>query len=141
MSGRVKKRIAILVICAVIAAGMMAVAASLNMSGETVMRWFGAAYDSLSSMVLYVLFSAILSFPVQILVKAFPRALLMLHRISMKRAKLLLLLLDTAALFLTMLLVDRLMSTVAVGYVVILLIALVMSVLSLDDLEGWEEIG
>ena len=40
-----------------------------------------------------------------------------------------------------MLLVDRLMSTVAVGYVVILLIALVMSVLSLDDLEGWEKIG
>ena len=52
MSGKVKKRIAILIGCAVLAAGMMAVAASLDMPGETVMRWFGAAYDSLSTMVL-----------------------------------------------------------------------------------------
>ena len=38
MSGKVKKRIAILIGCAVLAAGMMAVAASLDMPGETVMR-------------------------------------------------------------------------------------------------------
>lgn len=139
MGGKIKIRVVILIACAVIAAGMMAVAASLDMPGETVMRWFGASYESLSSMVLYVLFSAALGFPVQILVKAFPRALLMLHRISMKRAKVLLVILDTAALFLIMLLVDALMSTVAVGYVVILLIALVMAVLSMDDLEGWEK--
>ena len=56
MSGKVKKRIAILIGCAVLAAGMMAVAASMDMPGETVMRWFGAAYDSLSTMVLFVLF-------------------------------------------------------------------------------------
>ena len=54
-------------------------------------------------------------------------------------AKALLVVLDTAALFLTMALVDRLMSTVLVGYVILLLIALVMAVLSMDDLEGWED--
>ena len=139
MSGKVKKRIAILIVCAVLAAGMMAVAASLDLPGETVMRWFGASYDSLSTMILFVLFCGALGFPVQILVKALPRALLMLHRISMRRAKALLVVLDTAALFLTMALVDRLMSTVLVGYVILLLIALVMAVLSMDDLEGWED--
>lgn len=139
MSGKVKKRIAILAGCAVLAAGMMAVAASLGMPGETVMRWFGAAYDSLSTMVLFVLFCGLLGFPVQILVKAFPRALLMLHRISMGKAKALLVVLDTAALFLVMVLVDRLMSTVLVGYVILLLVSLVMAVLSMDDLEGWED--
>lgn len=139
MSGRVKKRIAILAGCAVLAAGMMAVAASLDMPGETVMRWFGAAYDSLSTMILFVLFCGALGFPVQILVKALPRALLMLHRISMGKAKVLLVVLDTAALFLVMALVDRLMSTVLVGYVILLLVALVMAVLSMDDLEGWED--
>ena len=56
----------------------------------------------------------------------------------MRRAKVLLVVLDTAALFLTMLLVDWLMSTVLVGYVILLLVALVMAVLSMDDLEGWE---
>jgi hypothetical protein len=139
MGGKVKKRIVILIVCAVLAAGMMAVAASLDLPGETVMRWFGASYDSLSTMILFVLFCGALGFPVQILVKALPRALLMLHRISMGRAKALLVVLDTAALFLTMALVDRLMSTVLVGYVILLLIALVMAVLSMDDLEGWED--
>ena len=85
-----------------------------------------------------MIFCGALGFPVQILVKALPRALLMLHRISMRRAKVLLVVLDTAALFLTMLLVDWLMSTVLVGYVILLLVALVMAVLSMDDLEGWE---
>lgn len=139
MGGKVKKRIVILIVCAVLAAGMMAVAASLDLPGETVMRWFGASYDSLSTMILFVLFCGALGFPVQILVKALPRALLMLHRISMGRAKALLVVLDTAVLFLTMALVDRLMSTVLVGYVILLLIALVMAVLSMDDLEGWED--
>ena len=139
MGGKVKKRIVILIVCAVLAAGMMAVAASLDLPGETVMRWFGASYDSMSTMILFVLFCGALGFPVQILVKALPRALLMLHRISMGRAKALLVVLDTAALFLTMALVDRLMSTVLVGYVILLLIALVMAVLSMDDLEGWED--
>lgn len=138
MGEKMKKRIAILVGCAVFAAGMMAVAASLGMPGETVMRWFGATYEALSSMVLYVLFCGVLGFPMQILVKALPRALLMLHRISMRRAKALLLVLDTAALFLVMLLVDFLMDTVLMGYVIIFLIALVMAILSMDDLEGWE---
>ena len=138
MGGKVKKRIAILIACAVLAAGMMAVAASLDMPSETIMRWFGASYESLSTMILYVIFCGALGFPVQILVKALPRALLMLHRISMRRAKVLLVVLDTAALFLTMLVVDWLMSTVLVGYVILLLVALVMAVLSMDDLEGWE---
>ncbi len=138
MGGKVKKRIAILIACAVLAAGMMAVAASLDMPSETIMRWFGASYESLSTMILYVIFCGALGFPVQILVKALPRALLMLHRISMRRAKVLLVVLDTAGLFLTMLLVDWLMSTVLVGYVILLLVALVMAVLSMDDLEGWE---
>lgn len=138
MGEKVKKRIAIFIGCAVFAAGMMAVAASLDLPGEMVMRWFGAAYESLSSMILYVLFCGGLGFPVQILVKALPRALLMLHRISMRWAKVLLVVLDTAALFFTMLLVDFLMDTVLVGYVIILLVALVMAVLSVDDLEGWD---
>jgi hypothetical protein len=38
-----------------------------------------------------------------------------------------------------MLLVDFLMDTVLVGYVIILLVALVMAVLSVDDLEGWDK--
>ena len=139
MSGKVKKRIAILIGCAVLAAGMMAVAASMDMPGETVMRWFGAAYDSLSTMVLFVLFCGALGFPVQILVKAFPRALLLLHRIYMYWARVFVVVLDTAALFLVMLLVDRLMSTVLVGYAILFLTALVMAVLSMDDLEGWDK--
>ena len=139
MSGKVKKRIAVLIACAVAAAGMMAVAASLDMSGEMVMRWFGASYEALSSMVLYVVFAGVLGFPVQILVKALPRALLMLHRISMKQAKALLLVLDTAALFFLLLAVDLLMDTVAVGYVILFLIAAVMAFFSMDDLEGWEK--
>ena len=52
MGGKVKKRIAILIACAVLAAGMMAVAASLDMPSETIMRWFGASYESLSTMIL-----------------------------------------------------------------------------------------
>lgn len=141
MSGRTKKRIAILAGCAVLAAGMMAIAASLGMSGDTIMRWFGASYEALSSMVLYVVFCGLLGFPVQILVKALPRALLMLHRISLKWAKVLLVVLDTAALFLLMLFADLLMDTVLVGYVIILLVSAVMAVLSTDDLEGWENRG
>lgn len=139
MSGKTKKRIAVLAGCAVLAAGMMAVAASLGMPGDTIMRWFGASCEALSSMVLYVLFCGVLGFPIQILVKALPRALLMLHRISMGWAKVLLMVLDTAALFLLMLLVDLLMNTVLMGYVVILLVAVVLAFLSLDDLEGWED--
>lgn len=141
MGGRTKKRIVILVSCAVLAAGMMAVAASLGMPGDAVMRWFGASYEALSSMVLYVVFCGLLGFPVQILVKALPRALLMLHRISLKWAKVLLVVLDTAALFLLMLFADLLMDTVLVGYVIILLVSAVMAVLSTDDLEGWENRG
>lgn len=138
MSGRTKKRIVILAGCAVAAAGMMAIAASLGMPGDVVMRWFGASYEALSSMVLYVLCCGLLGFPIQILVKAFPRALLMLHRISLRWAKALLVVLDTAVLFFLLLIVDLLMDTVMMGYVIILLVALVMAVLSMDDLDGWE---
>lgn len=138
MSGRTKKRIVLLAGCAVLAAGMMTVAASLGMPGDAVMRWFGADYEALSSMVLYVVFCGLLGFPAQILVKAFPRALLMLHRITLPWAKVLLVVLDTVVLFFLLLFVDLLMKTVLVGYVIIFLVALVMAVLSMDDLEGWE---
>lgn len=141
MDGRLKKRLAIWIGCAVAVAVAVAVISTLPVPGDTVMRWFGLKYDSFSAMILYFLLAGVVGFPLQILVKAFPRALLMMGRISMKPAKLLLFVLNTAAIFLMMVLADRLIGAVSVGSVTVFIIALVMSLLSLDDLEGWDKRG
>lgn len=141
MDGRLKKRLAIWIGCAVVVAVAVAMISAISVPGDTVMRWFGLKYDSLPAMIVYFLIAGVAGFPLQILVKAFPRALLMMGRISMGPAKVVLFFLNTAAIFLMMVLVDRLMGAVSVGPVTVFIIALIMSLLSLDDLEGWDKRG
>lgn len=141
MNGKLKKRLAVWIGCAVAVAVVVAMISALPISGGTVMEWFGLEYASFAAMIVYFLIVGLAGFPLQILVKAFPRALLMMGRITMKPAKLVLLVLNTAAIFLMMTLIDRMMGAVSVGAVTVFIISLVMAVLSLDDLEGWDKRG
>lgn len=95
----------------------------------------GCKYTSLLSLFLYFILVMIISFPMELLSKGFPKALLELERINLKTAKLLYFILDTIASLLCMIFVDYLIEAVYMSDIALLILSVILSIITNSDLK------
>ena len=117
---------------------IVAIVAMIAYFGGAVMKVFGFEYESPGSSVLFFLFTAIAGFPAETIAKAFPRALLSLEKITVRGAKVLFVILDTAVTAVSMAIVDYLMDSVTATDASILAISLILALLSREDFDERE---
>lgn len=78
---------------------------------------------------------ALIGFPIETVALALPKALLSLDKITMELAKVLFVILDTISTMITMYVVDHFMNSVSSSGIAIFVIAFMMAVTSMKDLE------
>lgn len=117
---------------------IVAIVAMIAYFGGAVMKVFGFEYESPGSIVLFFLFTAIAGFPAETIAKAFPRALLSLEKITVRGAKVLFVILDTAVTAVSMAIVDYFMDSVTATDASILVISLILALLSREDFDERE---
>lgn len=94
---------------------------------------FGFEYTSVKSIIIFFIIVAIVGFPIENFALAIPKILLSLDKITVKLAKILFVLLDTLSTMFTMSLIDCFMESVSASNTSILVIALIISFLSMSD--------
>ena len=97
------------------------------------MRLFGFAYQSTGSVILYFVLIVLFSFPLEVLAKSLPAALVSLGKLSPRGGVVVFFLLDTAATAGAMYAADRYMSSVTVSGRAILAVSLLFALLSIKD--------
>lgn len=117
---------------------IVAIVAMIAYFGGAVMKVFGFEYESPGSIVLFFLFTAIAGFPAETIANAFPRALLSLEKITVRGAKVLFVILDTAVTAVSMAIVDYFMDSVTATDASILVISLILALLSREDFDERE---
>lgn len=100
-----------------------------------IFKFFGCEYNSLKSLIVFFILDMAIGFPMELLAKGFPKALLELERINLKTAKLMYFMLDTIVSILCMLLVDYLIMTVSMSDITILILSVTLSLLTNSDLK------
>lgn len=138
LKDRMKKLFTAAIAYGLIAGIIVAIVAVIAYFGGAIMSVFGFEYVSPGSIVLFFLITAIAGFPAETIAKAFPRALLSLEKITARGAKILFVILDTAATAVTMAIVDYFMDSVSASDISILVIGLILALLSREDFEEKE---
>lgn len=100
---------------------------------KVIMPFLGFQYESIGKFLLFFVIAAILSYPMNLVAGALPKALLILDKISPRTAVLLYVLLDSHTTFLGFFLVDFFMPSVSVSSVSIIVTALMFALLGVSD--------
>ena len=135
---RIKKLCTAAIAYGLIVGIIVAIVAMIAYFGGAVMKVFGFEYESPGSIVLFFLLTAIAGFPAETIAKAFPRALLSLEKITVRGAKVLFVILDTAVTAVSMAIVDYFMDSVTATDASILAISLILALLSREDFDERE---
>ncbi len=135
LKDRMKKLFTAAIAYGLIAGIIVAIVAVIAYFGGAIMSVFGFEYVSPGSIVLFFLITAIAGFPAETIAKAFPRALLSLEKITARGAKILFVILDTAATAVTMAIVDYFMDSVSASDISILIISLILAILSRENFD------
>ena len=138
MKERIKKLCTAAIAYGLIVGIIVAIVAMIAYFGGAVMKVFGFEYESPGSIVWFFLFTAIAGFPAETIAKAFPRALLSLEKITVRGAKVLFVILDTAVTAVSMAIVDYFMDSVTATDASILAISLILALLSREDFDERE---
>ena len=138
MKERIKKLCTAAIAYGLIVGIIVAIVAMIAYFGGAVMKVFGFEYESPGSIVLFFLLTAIAGFPAETIAKAFPRALLSLEKITVRGAKVLFVILDTAVTAVSMAIVDYFMDSVTATDASILAISLILALLSREDFDERE---
>lgn len=102
--------------------------------GGALMKLFGFTYQSVGSIIMFFVISGILSFPVELLVKAIPKVLFLhFKKINEFEAKIMFVLLDSILAMIIFSLVDYFMQSVSATSISLFVISLVMSLLCMND--------
>lgn len=104
-----------------------------------IMKLFGFHYNSVWNIIIFFLVVALIGIPIELLAFAIPKALLLLKKINIKSAKILFVLLDTISTMFIMSLVDYFMDSVAATDKAIFVIAFIIAITSIKDLEKCNE--
>lgn len=100
--------------------------------GGTIMKVFGFDYNSVGSVVLFFIIATIISYPLNLIAGALPKALLTAERTSKQFAIVLYLLLDTTATFIGLRIVDYYMNSVSATDISIIVVSILLSLFSVD---------
>ena len=99
----------------------------------SIMKIFGFQYKSIGSIILFFIIATIMSFPLNLIAGALPKALLKLGKINRQAAFILYLILDTIATSFGLKVVDYYMPTVSAKNISIIIISLLFAFMGKDD--------
>ena len=124
------------IICGTIFMGMLSIIALVC---GAIMRFFGFQYESVGSIVLFFTIATIISYPLNLVAGALPKALYELKKISKLCALVLYLILDTTATSLGLTAVDNCMSSVSATTTSIVIISFLLALPGKDDFKDKQE--
>ena len=104
------------------------------------MRLLGFEYESVGGFILYFIIASIVSYPMNLVAGAFPKALLNLDRITREMAVCMYVLLDTITTFFGFYIVDYFMPSVSANTISLIVLALVFALFGISDVkkkESW----
>lgn len=98
------------------------------------MKLFGFTYQSVGSIILFFVLTGVLSYPIELYVKALPKVLFFeFKKITAIEAKVIFVILDTLLSMLMMSIVDYFMDSVAATDISLFVVSLVMALLCMND--------
>ena len=131
-----KDKIITFIICGTIFIGMLSI---ITLISGTVMKLFGFQYESIGSIILFFIIATIMSFPLNLIAGALPKALYELKRISKLYAFILYLILDTIATSFGLKIVDYFMSSVSATTISIIVISFLLALPGRDEFKSKQE--
>ena len=113
---------------------IIAIVSLVALFGGALMKLFGFTYQSVGSIILFFIISGVLSFPIELFVKAIPKVLFShFKKITAIEAKVIFVILDTLLSMLMMSIVDYFMDSVAATDISLFVVSLVMALLCMND--------
>ena len=103
-----------------------------------IMRLLGFEYESVGGFILYFIIASVVSYPINIIAGALPKALLNLDRITREIAVCMYVLLDTIATFYGFYIVDYFMPSVSANTISLTVLALVFALFGISDIKKKE---
>ena len=103
-----------------------------------IMRLLGFEYESVGGFILYFIIASVVSYPINLIAVALPKALLNLDRITREIAVCMYVLLDTIATFYGFYIVDYFMPSVSANTISLTVLALVFALFGISDIKKKE---
>lgn len=103
-----------------------------------IMRLLGFEYESVGGFILYFIIASVVSYPINLIAGALPKALLNLDRITGEIAVCMYVLLDTIATFYGFYIVDYFMPSVSANTISLIVLALVFALFGISDIKKKE---
>ena len=128
-----KEKFKTFIMCSTIFLVVLSIIALISGS---IMKIFGFQYKSIGNIVLFFIIATIMSFPLNLIAGAFPKALLKLGKINRQTAFIIYLILDTIATSFGLLVVDYYMPTLSATNISIIIISLLFAFMGKDDFKN-----
>ena len=117
---------------------IIVVLAIIAIFSGAIMRLLGFEYESVGGFILYFIIASVVSYPINLIAGALPKALLNLDRITGEIAVCMYVLLDTIATFYGFYIVDYFMSSVSANTISLIVLALVFALFGISDIKKKE---
>ena len=114
----------------------LAILSIIALISGSIMKIFGFQYKSIGSIILFFIIATIMSFPLNLIAGALPKALLKLGKINRQAAFILYLILDTIATSFGLKVVDYYMPTVSATNISIIIISILFAFMGKDDFKN-----
>lgn len=131
-----KEKIVTFLIGGVLVVGVLSIIALIC---GAVMRLFGFYYTSVGSVVLFFIIATIISYPLNLLASALPKALLALEKINKQSAVIMYLLLDTVATFIGLNIVDYFMQSISATTISIIIVSFVLALFGMSEMNDFND--
>ena len=123
-------------VCGALFVGVLSIIALIC---GAVMRLFGFYYTSVGSIVLFFIIATIISYPLNLLASALPKALLALEKINKQSAVIMYLLLDTVATFIGLNIVDYFMQSISATTISILIVSFLLALFGKSEVSDFND--
>lgn len=117
---------------------IIVVLAIIAIFSGAIMRLLGFEYESVGGFILYFIIASVVSYPINLIAGALPKALLNLDRITREIAVCIYVLLDTIATFYGFYIVDYFMPSVSANTISLTVLALVFALFGISDIKKKE---
>ena len=117
---------------------IIVVLAIIAIFSSAIMRLLGFEYESVGGFILYFIIASVVSYPINLIAGALPKALLNLDRITREIAVCMYVLLDTIATFYGFYIVDYFMPSVSANTISLTVLALVFALFGISDVKKKE---
>ena len=117
---------------------IIVVLAIIAIFSGAIMRLLGFEYESVGGFILYFIIASVVSYPINLIAGALPKALLNLDRITREIAVCMYVLLDTIATFYGFYIVDYFMPSVSANTISLTVLALGFALFGISDIKKKE---